>query len=84
MKAFKDEVNHDRKRKNKQWGELANKQGTIDEDIIAPATALVIRKYWNCDVDDLSVRRKVRRNGLRYAMAYREWDYMDILNMGRF
>ena len=36
MRTFKDEAESDRKRMNKQWGELANKVGTAVEDIVAP------------------------------------------------
>ena len=48
------------RRINKQWGELANKMGTIVEDIIFPATRPVIKKYFKCDPEILmmNVRKK--------------------------
>ncbi len=46
MKEFKDEMYQDRKNMNKQWGDLANRLGTIVEDIVAPAVVPAIRKYF--------------------------------------
>ncbi len=58
MSSFKRESEADRKRMNKQWGDLANKMGTIVEDIVVPNIAGVALKYFHCsDVDDLMVRR---------------------------
>jgi hypothetical protein len=48
MLEFKDEVTDFKRESNKQWGNLANKMGTIEEDLIAPATKPVLRKYFNC------------------------------------
>ncbi len=53
------------RRMNKQWGELANKMGTIVEDIIFPATRPVIRKYFKCDPIDLMMNVERKRNGRR-------------------
>lgn len=39
MIIFKNESQTDRKNMNKQWGDLANKLGTIVEDIVAPQLA---------------------------------------------
>ncbi len=36
----------DRKEMNKQWGALANKMGTLVEDIVAPAVRPAIRKFF--------------------------------------
>jgi len=58
MEKFKDEMSEEHRKMNKQWGSLANKLGTVVEDIIAPAVSPVIRKYFNCEVNDLQVRRK--------------------------
>ena len=152
MRSFKDEMREEHRKMNRQWGELANKMGTIVEDIIYPATRPVLEKYFNCELETtmMNITRKkdgikdefdviavsvdrvflievkstmrqqyvddfknkklerfrflfseyndktlvpilatlryedsmlayVTRNNI-YAMAYREWDYMDILN----
>jgi len=73
MEDFKDwakktiEENHEWskrevKRMNKQWGELANKMGTIVEDIVFPATRPVIKKYFRCDPEILMMN-VMKRNG---------------------
>ena len=48
MLEFKDEMTDFKRESNKQWGNLANKMGTIEEDLIAPATKPVLRKYFGC------------------------------------
>jgi Holliday junction resolvase len=60
MKDFKDSMDKEVKRMNKQWGELANKMGTIVEDIVFPATRPVIKKYFKCEPETLmmNVMRK--------------------------
>jgi len=71
MKEFKNEMRRDMKEfkeeTNKRWGELANKLGTIVEDIIAPAVSPVIKQYFNCEVNDLQVNRKKKdiKTGLK-------------------
>lgn len=77
MRAFKDEVNEDRKRMNKQWGELANRLGTIVEDIVAPNIEGVAARYFGCgELDDLMVRRK-RRNSKNRSQR-REFDVIAV------
>ncbi len=58
MKEFKDEVRQDRKAMNKQWGDLANKMGTVTEDIVAPAVRPAIKRYFNEEPVDFMVKRK--------------------------
>ncbi len=46
---------------NRQWGELANKMGTLVEDIVAPNIPRIAKEYFGCDeLEDFMVRRKVR------------------------
>ncbi|GAB6072757.1 hypothetical protein JCM14244_11340 [Venenivibrio stagnispumantis] len=67
MIEFKEENRKQNKDMNKKWGELANKLGTIVEDIIAPAVSPVIKQYFNCEVNDLQVNRKKKdiKTGLK-------------------
>lgn len=60
MKADRDEMKADRKAMNKQWGDLANKMGTLVEDIISPAVRPVVTKYFGCEITSfmLNVRKK--------------------------
>jgi len=56
---------------NKRWGELANKLGTIVEDIIYPAFRPVIRKYFGCEPEKTFMRLEYnnRKKGI-----YEEFD----------
>ncbi len=69
MRKFKEEAEKDRKQAtrewNKKWGELANKLGTIVEDIISPAIGPVIRKYFHCEPEQIAIRIKKRKKDLR-------------------
>ena len=47
---------------NKQWGNLANKMGTIAEDISAPNMRMIAREYFGCDEIDAYGVRIERRN----------------------
>ncbi|MGB9681966.1 MAG: hypothetical protein ACPL1I_03150 [bacterium] len=71
MQAFKDEVNEDRKRLIKQWeeerremykrwGELANKMGTLVEDIFFPSFEIMLKRYFNVIPKRVSSRMKLR------------------------
>jgi len=64
MKEFKDEMKREVKRMNKQWGELANKMGTLVEDIVLPATRPVIKKFFKCEPQIIMANVK-RRKGER-------------------
>jgi hypothetical protein len=44
---------------NKRWGELANKMGTLVEDIVAPNIRRVARELFGIEEVDFSVRREV-------------------------
>ena len=57
MKVYKIDSEADRKSMNQKWGELANKMGTIVEDIVAPGLKGVARKYFQVeDFDFFAVR----------------------------
>jgi Holliday junction resolvase len=53
------------RRINKQWGELANKMGTIVEDIVFPAVRPVIKKYFHCDPEVLMMNVERKKGELR-------------------
>jgi len=50
---------------NKKWGELSNKLGTIVEDIIFPAAKPVLEKYFNCEITDIHMNRKRKKDNLK-------------------
>ncbi len=71
MKEFKDELKQDSKKfrsdMNQQWGNLANKMGTLVEDIIAPAVRPAILKYFKEEITyfALNVNKKSKKLNLR-------------------
>lgn len=68
MKDFKDESLKERKRMNREWGNLARKMGTIVEDLIAPALVPVLKKYFKCDVNMEGQRIRKRIKGEEYEI----------------
>jgi len=62
MKDFKIEMRDDHKEMNKKWGDLANKMGTLVEDIIAPAFRPVVEKYFGEEITfmGVNVNKKVK------------------------
>ncbi len=62
MRDFKDEMRLDRKSLNKKWGELANRLGTLAEDIAAPNMRTIAKELFNCEyIDNFGIRIE-RRN----------------------
>ena len=61
---YREEAERDRKSMNRQWGELANRLGTLVEDIVAPNLPRVARDLLGCPQPDLfGVRLRRRFNG---------------------
>ena len=61
--ALKDEMRDDRKRMNRQWGELSNKLGTFVEDISAPNIPFVAEKRFGLSDHEFFEVRVQRRHG---------------------
>ena len=53
MRAFKDEM-------NKRWGDLANKMGTLVEDIFIPSFDIMLKRYFGVTPTRISSRMKLR------------------------
>jgi hypothetical protein len=60
MREFKEENRCQLKEMNLRWGELANKLGTLSEDLVAPSLPRVIREVFELELTDLMPRRKTR------------------------
>ncbi|MEE4379896.1 MAG: hypothetical protein V2J55_20605 [Candidatus Competibacteraceae bacterium] len=58
MKDFKEESRSNNREMNKRWGELANKMGTLVEDLVAPSLPRIVREVLGQDVVDMADRRK--------------------------
>jgi hypothetical protein len=79
MSVFKDEMGEykDWSKKqlitmNRQWGDLANKMGTLVEDVVAPNIPRIAQTYFGCeDRDYFAVRvRKKSRKGDRQKKEF--------------
>ncbi len=73
MREFKDESRADRKNMNKKWGELANKMGTVVEDIVAPSLGGIAREYFKVEEFDFFAVRLKKRNKIDRSLR-REFD----------
>ena len=62
MREFKEESRADRKHMNRKWGELANKMGTVVEDIVAPSLGGIAREYFKVDEFDFFAVRLKKKN----------------------
>jgi hypothetical protein len=64
MRAYKDQSEREMRAMNRRWGELANKMGTLVEDLVAPNLPRVARELFNCDEPEyFAVRPRKRRAG---------------------
>ncbi len=70
MKDFKDEIldfkewsKKNIENLNKQWGNLANRMGTLVEDIFFQSMRQTIKKYFNIDCKDILRDRYIDRDG---------------------
>jgi hypothetical protein len=60
-KKAEQERKKEKKEWNQRWGDLANKMGTIVEDIVAPNIPRIAKEYFSCErIDDFMIRRIVR------------------------
>lgn len=75
MSDFKREAEADRRRMNKAWGDLANKMGTVLEDIVAPNIKRLALERFGCDPLD-SFIVGIERRGLDGSM--REFDVLAV------
>ena len=50
----------ERKEMNKRWGELANKMGTLVEDIFIPSFDIMLKRYFGVTPKRISSRMKLR------------------------
>jgi len=67
VKVYQDRMDKTVRDMNRRWGELANKMGTVTEDIVAPGFPLLIERHFGLSLDDISCRRKVKdKSGNRW------------------
>jgi hypothetical protein len=78
MRAFKDEMRADRKAMNRKWGELANRLGTMAEDLVAPSIPRILRTVLGVSDADLESAVRVRRRSLSDRSLRREFDVVAV------
>ena len=64
---------------NKRWGELANKMGTVVEDIVAPSIQRLAREVFDCGEPQYFGTRVSLWRGI-YAIAMGD-EAMQVLNL---
>jgi len=74
MQSFKEEMRLSNRQMNRRWGELANKMGTMAEDLVAPSIPRILRTVIDCPEDAIeSMAVRVRRRDAETG-AMREFD----------
>ncbi|RME43695.1 MAG: hypothetical protein D6796_12800 [Caldilineae bacterium] len=74
MRDFKEEMRLSNRQMNRRWGELANKMGTMAEDLIAPGIPRILRTVVDCPEEAIeSMAVRVRRRDAETG-AMREFD----------
>lgn len=56
IEEMREDFKKEMREANRRWGEIANKLGTVVEDIIYPALRPVLRKYFGCEPEKTAVR----------------------------
>ena len=75
--AWEKKLAEERRAWNKRWGELANRLGTVVEDIVAPNIPRIARDYFGLpEIEDFMIRRKVRHK--RDRTRRREFDVIAV------
>ncbi|TVR75080.1 MAG: hypothetical protein EA427_00470 [Spirochaetaceae bacterium] len=62
MKDFKNESRRQSKEMNKRWGDLANRLGSVVEDIVAPNVPGVMARYFGVDEPDFLMIRPRKKH----------------------
>ncbi len=79
MREFKDEMHRSRIEMNRRWGELANKMGTMVEDLVAPSIPRILRQTVGCPHNRVeSMALRVRRLHPTDESREREFDAMAV------
>ena len=84
MRDFKDEMREYKNwskqqiiTMNRQWGDLANKLGTVVEDMVAPNIPRIAKTYFGCpDLDYIAVR--VKKKSAKNKAKRREFDVIAV------
>ncbi|MFQ5615377.1 MAG: hypothetical protein ACE5GO_02825 [Anaerolineales bacterium] len=79
MSDFKDEMRQTTRGMNKRWGELANKMGTLAEDIVAPSIPRILRQVIGCAEEEIEMSAvRLRRRHPKDKSKTREFDVVAV------
>jgi hypothetical protein len=79
MRIFREEAQADRRAMNKKWGDLANKMGTLVEDIVLPNLPRIFNDYFGVSPEDLAfLAPRVKKQHLTNRARQREFDAVGI------
>jgi len=73
MAAFKAEMRADRRQMNKRWGEIANRLGTIVEDIVLPNIPRLAREHFGAGTLEF-IGARIRKQHPAEPDRMREFD----------
>lgn len=68
MGEFKDRAEQSNIEMNRQWGQLANKMGTMVEDLVAPSLPRIVRQVTGCaeeEIEFMAIRVRRRLDNKR-------------------
>ena len=77
MEEYWKRAEEDRKAMNKKWGELANKMGTLVEDIVAPNIPRIAKEFFGCDDLEFFGVRVVKKHSTDRTKS-REFDVIAV------
>ena len=77
MREFKNEGQRQSREMNKRWGDLANRLGTVVEDIVVPNVSGILARYFNTEEPDLLMVRP-RKKHSHDPVRRREFDVIAI------
>ena len=58
MREFKEDGQRQIREMNKKWGELANKMGTLVEDLVHPSLPRIVLEFFGQEVRDFMINRR--------------------------
>ena len=75
MRTFKDETRREHRNLNKQLGEIANKQGRMTEDLVAPSICRILKEVLGCPPsEECGQAERVRRPHPKVKGRRKEFD----------
>ena len=78
LEAFRREMREENRKLNKQLGEIANKQGRIAEDLVAPSIGRIVREITHSSCEETEYEAVRVRTHHRISGQRREFDVLAV------